>query len=90
MSRCSEELVLQNQLFAVEQEAAALLARHAMENPPASLLAAIVPAATRESIVGAWSGSKPFKEGGGAPCPAEFLRSIANRKQDDVDQQITG
>lgn len=65
--------MLRNQLFAVEQEAAELVARHAMENPPASLLAAIVPAAAKENIVGAWSGSKPYKEGGGAPCPCEFL-----------------
>lgn len=71
--------MLQNQLFAVEQEATELLARHAMENPPASLLAAIVPAAAKENIVGAWRGSKPYKEGGGAPCPPEFLLTTEER-----------
>jgi len=83
MSKCGQELVLQNQLFAVEQEAQQLVAEHAMHNPPASLMAAIVPAAARQSVVGAWSGSKPYKEGGGAPCPTEFLLSKEEREQQD-------
>lgn len=73
---------MQNELFAVEQEAANLVARHAMENPPASLMAAIVPAvAARKNVVGAWSGSKLFKEGGGAPCPSEFILTNQERAQ---------
>lgn len=73
LSKCSEELALQNQLFLVEQAAAELVAHHAMEHPPASLMAAIVPASAKQSVVGAWSGKKPYKQGGGAPCPSEFL-----------------
>lgn len=76
--------MLQNQLFAVEQEASLMVAQHAMADPPAALMAAIVPAAaSRQSIVGAWSGSKPFKAGGGAPCPSEFLLTRQEREQRD-------
>lgn len=86
ISKCSEELVLQNQLVAVEQEAALLVAQHAMERPPSSLVAAIVPNATsQQHVVGAWNGSKPFKAGGGAPCPSEFLLSKQKRQGHDYE-----
>lgn len=83
LSRYSEELVLKDRLYEVEQEAAMLVNQHAMTNPPASLVAAIVPAASSKSVVGAWSGSKPFKEGGGAPCPSDFLLPRQERREQE-------
>lgn len=83
--------MLQNQLFAVEQEASKLVALHAIENPPASLMAAIVPAAASKNVVGAWSGTKPYKEGGGAPCPSTFLLpKEARNQQDDTSETRRG
>jgi hypothetical protein len=64
----NEELVLQNQLYVVEQEAAQLVAQMVSDNPPKALMAIISPQG-----LGAWSGDKPQKPGGGAPCPLDFL-----------------
>lgn len=60
--------MLQNQLHVVEQEAAQLVTQMVSENPPKALMAVISP-----QRLGAWSGDKPQKPGGGAPCPSEFL-----------------
>lgn len=68
---------LQNQLYLVEQEAATLVAREIAKNPPNPLMAVITP-----QNVGGWSGSKrrgPNDEGGGAPCPSEFLLNREKR-----------
>ena len=68
---------LQNQLYIAEQEAATLVAREIAQNPPNPLMAVITP-----QNVGGWSGSKrrgPNEEGGGAPCPSEFLLNREKR-----------
>lgn len=71
-------LVLQNHLFLAEQEAATAVARQIAQDPPKALMAVISPQA-----VGGWSeGSRrraPNEEGGGAPCPSEFLLKRQNR-----------
>jgi hypothetical protein len=72
VSVTGEELVLQTQLHLVEQEASRMMAQVIAENPPKALMAVIQPNAE----VSGWSGPKrrPFgAEGGGAPCPTEFL-----------------
>jgi len=64
-------LALQNQLYMVEQEAASMVAEQIAADPPKTLMAVIQP-----QKVGGWSGRKrrgPKEEGGGAPCPSEFL-----------------
>ena len=64
-------LALQNQLYMVEQEAAIMVAERIAADPPKALMAVIQP-----QKVGGWSGRKrrgPKEEGGGAPCPSEFL-----------------
>ena len=55
----------------VEQEAAIMVAERIAADPPKALMAVIQP-----QKVGGWSGRKrrgPKEEGGGAPCPSEFL-----------------
>lgn len=75
-----KQLVLQNQLFVVEQEAAQLVARMVSDNPPKALMAIISP----KGGLGAWTGDKPQKPGGGAPCPSDFLlRKEARRDKGD-------
>lgn len=72
VSGTGEELVLQTQLHLVELEASRVMAQVIAENPPKALMAVIQPNAE----VSGWSGPKrrPFgAEGGGAPCPTEFL-----------------
>jgi hypothetical protein len=64
-------LALQNQLFLAEQEAAHLVAQQIAEKPPKALMAVISP-----KNVGGFCGGRrrgPDEEGGGAPCPSEFL-----------------
>lgn len=54
-----------------EQEAANIVAQRIAADPPKALMAVIQP-----QNVGGWSGRKrrgPNEEGGGAPCPSEFL-----------------
>jgi hypothetical protein len=73
-------LALQNQLYLVEQEAADLIARQIAEDPPKALLAVISP-----QSVGGWGGGKRRQfgeEGGGAPCPSDFLLQREKRDQD--------
>ena len=74
-------LALQNQLYYAEQEAAQVVARCIAENPPKPLLAVISP----QAVVGATSGGKRWQfgeEGGGAPCPSEFLLRREKRAGD--------
>jgi hypothetical protein len=62
---------LQNQLYLAEQEAVNMVAQRIAADPPKALMAVISP-----QNVGGWSGKKrrgPKDEGGGAPCPSEFL-----------------
>jgi tRNA G18 (ribose-2'-O)-methylase SpoU len=73
-------LTLQNQLFLAEQQAAHLVAQQIAENPPKALMAVISP-----KNVGGFSGGKrraPGEEGGGAPCPSEFLLQRERRTTD--------
>ena len=69
-----EIVALQSALFAVEQRAADLLAQQIAANPPAPLMAVIRPQA-----VAGWIGNKRQVEGGGAPCPSEFLLNREKR-----------
>jgi len=64
-------LALQNQLYMVEQEAASMVAERIAANPPKTLMAVIQP----QKVGGFSSGQRrgPKEEGGGAPCPSEFL-----------------
>lgn len=77
-----KELVLQNQLHVVEQEAAQLVAQMVSENPPKALMAVISP-----QRLGAWSGDKRQKPGEGAPCPSEFLLRKEARTDEGGRQQ---
>jgi hypothetical protein len=64
-------LALQNQLHWVEQKAAQLVAHQIAMAPPKALMAVISP-----KNVGGFSGARrrgPDEEGGGAPCPSDFL-----------------
>lgn len=62
---------LQNQLYRAEQDAAHLVALQIANAPPTALLAVISP-----KNVGGFSGARrrgPDEDGGGAPCPSDFL-----------------
>jgi tRNA G18 (ribose-2'-O)-methylase SpoU len=65
-------LALQHQLHLVEQEAAQLVAQEIAHRPPKALMAVVSP-----KQVGGFAGGDrrraPGEEGGGAPCPREFL-----------------
>lgn len=64
-------VLLQNALYYTEQQAADKIALEIAKNPPAPLMAIILP-----QHVAGWQGNKrrqPGEEGGGAPCPSEFL-----------------
>lgn len=79
-SEAGNILVLQNHLFLAEQEAANAVAQRIALNPPKALMAVISP-----QNVGGWSGGKrraPTEEGGGAPCPSEFLLRREKRTTD--------
>lgn len=67
----SGTLVLQNKLLMAEQQASRLIADHIADNPPKALMAVIQP----QEVAG-WNGARRREfgaEGGGAPCPSEFL-----------------
>jgi Serine hydrolase (FSH1) len=68
-------LTLQTALYYAEQDAANCIAETITINPPAALMAVI-----RPQVVAGWKGNRrPQPEGGGAPCPEEFLhRSSKN------------
>ena len=64
-------MALQTALHLAEQDAADCIAETIALNPPAALMAVIRPQA-----VAGWKGNRrrqPGEEGGGAPCPSEFL-----------------
>lgn len=70
-------VLLQNALYFTEQQAADKIAIEIAKNPPAPLMAII-----RPQHVAGWQGNKrrqPGEEGGGAPCPSEFLLKQDNR-----------
>ena len=72
--------MLQNHLYLAEQEAANAVAQRIALNPPKALMAIISP-----QNVGGWNGGKrraPNEEGGGAPCPSEFLLRREKRTSD--------
>ena len=80
-----EIVVLQTALHLTEQEAADKIAQHIAKNPPAALMAVI-----RPNAVAGWSGNKrrqPGEEGGGAPCPSEFLLKREKRSDKNKDSQ---
>ncbi|KAG7372936.1 serine hydrolase [Nitzschia inconspicua] len=65
-------LALQQQLYLVQQEAARFVAQEIAQNPPRALMAVISP----QQVVAASTGTvrQAFgAQGGGAPCPSEFL-----------------
>lgn len=67
-----EIVALQTALHLAEQRAADAVAEAIARNPPAALMAVIRP----QRVVAGWNGSKRRAfgaEGGGAPCPSEFL-----------------
>jgi hypothetical protein len=75
-------LALQNQLYWAEQEVAHAVAERIAMDPPKALMAIVSP-----QNVGGWSGRKrrgPEEEGGGAPCPSDFL---LHREQRTTDPQ---
>jgi len=74
--------VLQNQLHFVEQEASRLIAQRIAENPPSVLMAVVAPKAV---AAGGMKRRGPQEEGGGAPCPAEFLLRRETRINHDAD-----
>ena len=69
-------LALQHELHRTETDAAHLVARHIAENPPDALMAVITP-----KDVGGFRDRRrgPNEDGGGAPCPSEFLLHRAKR-----------
>jgi hypothetical protein len=75
VSSCSirqEIVTLQTALHIAEQQASDAIAQHIAQHPPAALMAVIRP----QAVVAGWQGGKrrqPGEEGGGAPCPIEFV-----------------
>jgi hypothetical protein len=70
-SHGGEVVALQTALHVAEAEATDYIAREIAANPPKALMAIILP-----HHVGGWSGGRrrqPGEQGGGAPCPEEFL-----------------
>lgn len=75
-------LALQNQLYLAEQEASILIAKNIAKNPPSVLMAVIAPKAV---AVGGMKRRGKNEEGGGAPCPPEFLLRRDTRFQGDEE-----
>jgi hypothetical protein len=72
-----EVAALQAALHEADLEAAEYVAREVAANPPKSLMAIILP-----RHVGGWHGGRrrqPGEQGGGAPCPEEFLHNRDKR-----------
>jgi hypothetical protein len=70
-------VALQTALHLAEVKAARVIAERIAANPPAALMAVIQP-----QVVAGWQGNKrrqPGEEGGGAPCPPEFLKTREQR-----------
>jgi hypothetical protein len=93
-SETRQLIALQNRLANVEQVATLAIAQEIQRNPPKALMAVIGPVVNtceKENMehidvgmaVGAWQGPKRRgfgEEGGGAPCPEEFLLKENERK----------
>jgi hypothetical protein len=75
-------LALQHALHLTEQQASETIARHIALNPPAPLMAIIQPQA-----VAGRNDAKRRPEGGGAPCPAEFLLNREKRSNSSNSKQ---
>ena len=69
-------LALRHELHRTEADAAQLVAKQIAQNPPEALMAVITP-----KNVGGFRDRRraPGEEGGGAPCPSEFLLHRAKR-----------
>ena len=84
-----EELALQSRLRLVEHQAARVVAEQIAADPPKALMAVISP-----QSLGGWSGGKRREfgaEGGGAPCPSEFLLQREKRSNhNDEDNNHSG
>lgn len=75
----STSIVLQMKLHTLEQEVSRLIAEQIAEDPPKSLMAVIQP----QSVSGWNRKRREFgAEGGGAPCPSEFLLKRETRTAD--------
>lgn len=80
----SRVLELRNQLYTAEQQASRLIAERIAEDPPSVLMAVVAPKAVA-ACVGGIKRRGPNEEGGGAPCPPEFLLRRETRFQGDAD-----
>lgn len=78
-------LALRHELYRTEADAAQLVAKQIAENPPEALMAVITP-----KNVGGFRDKRrgPGEEGGGAPCPSEFLLHRTKRSA-SKNQQAT-
>jgi hypothetical protein len=82
----SDALALRTALHTTEAHAADEIARQIAEDPPAALMAVIRPQA-----VAGWNGNKrrqPGEQGGGAPCPSEFLLHREKRQQSQGPERM--
>ena len=68
----------QARLSLLEEYATQIVAHTVASNPPKALMAIIAP-----NAVGGWTGQKDrnFEDGGGAPCPREFLMKREERQK---------
>mmetsp|Transcript_1679 Transcript_1679/g.2549 ORF Transcript_1679/g.2549 Transcript_1679/m.2549 type:complete len:316 (+) Transcript_1679:52-999(+) len=81
ISESGNTLVLQNKLRIAEQQASRLIAAHVADDPPKALMAVIQP----QEVAG-WNGARRREfgsEGGGAPCPSEFLLKRNKRRNEN-------
>ncbi|GKY98435.1 hypothetical protein MPSEU_000801000 [Mayamaea pseudoterrestris] len=82
----SNIVALQTALHSAQLQAADMIAEHIAAHPPAALMAVIRPAGE----VAGWAGDKrrqANEEGGGAPCPSEFLLHREKRQGHGVSRQ---
>jgi len=80
--RTSGTVALRSKLHSLELQASDVVAQRIKDNPPAPLMAVIRP----RQIAG-WHGyerRRPDEEGGGAPCPPEFLLNRSKRRNDEA------
>lgn len=80
-------LALRHELHRTEADAAQLVAKQIAENPPEALMAVITP-----KNVGGFRDRRraPGEEGGGAPCPSEFLLHRAKRNPTKESTEDSG
>jgi hypothetical protein len=82
----SDALALRTALHYTEAHAADEIAKQIAEDPPSALMAVIRPQA-----VAGWNGNKrrqPGEQGGGAPCPSEFLLHREKRQQSEGPERM--